>query len=90
MNERREPSREEIARRAHELYLQRGGEHGKNVEDWLRAEKELSEKSVAGPTKTRATQAGRSASVRSRLLKPGYQAVGSVVSLVPLDVYGVN
>src|SRR2546425_4191414 len=38
----REPSGEEIARRAHELYLQRGGEHGKDVEDWVRAEKELS------------------------------------------------
>jgi hypothetical protein len=35
----REPSGEEIARRAHELYLQRGGEHGKDVEDWVRAEK---------------------------------------------------
>ncbi|PYT68921.1 MAG: hypothetical protein DMG41_31150 [Acidobacteria bacterium] len=30
----REPSEEEIARRAHKLYLQRGGEHGKDVEDW--------------------------------------------------------
>jgi len=39
----REPSGEEIARRAHELYLQRGGEHGKDVEDWVRTEKELSQ-----------------------------------------------
>ncbi len=31
---RREPSGEEIPRRAHELYLERGGEHGKDVEDW--------------------------------------------------------
>jgi hypothetical protein len=36
---RREPSGEEIARRAHELYLQRGGEHGKDVEDWLEPKK---------------------------------------------------
>jgi hypothetical protein len=35
----REPSGEEIARRAHELYLQRGGEHGKDVEDWVRVER---------------------------------------------------
>jgi hypothetical protein len=35
---RREPSGEEIARRAYELYLQRGGEQGKDVEDWVRAE----------------------------------------------------
>ena len=54
---RREPSGEEIARRAHELYLQRGGEHGRDVEDWVRAAKELSEEPVAGPAKTRAAQA---------------------------------
>jgi Protein of unknown function (DUF2934) len=54
MFERRAPSGDEIARRAHELYLQRGGEHGKDVEDWVRAEKELSEGPVA---KTRVGQA---------------------------------
>ena len=59
---RREPSREEIARRAHELYLERGGEHGKDVEDWVRAEKELSDEPVAGPAKTRAGQAVRNLS----------------------------
>ncbi len=59
---RREPSREEIVRRAHELYLQRGGEHGKDVEDWVKAEKELSDEPVAGPTKTRAAQTGRNMS----------------------------
>jgi DUF2934 family protein len=59
---RREPSGEEIARRAHELYLERGGEHGKDVEDWVRAEKELSDEPVAGPTKTRAGQAVRNRS----------------------------
>jgi hypothetical protein len=59
---RREPSGEEIARRAHELYLQRGGEHGKDVEDWVRAEKELSDEPVAEPAKTKAAQAVRNAS----------------------------
>jgi len=57
---RREPSRGEIAHRAHELYVQRGGEHGKDVEDWLRAEKELSDKLASGIVKTKAAQAGRS------------------------------
>jgi hypothetical protein len=57
---RREPSGEEIARLAHDLYLQRGGDHGKDVEDWVRAEKELSDELVAGPAKTRVAQAGRS------------------------------
>ena len=59
---RRELSGEEIARRAHELYLQRGGEHGKDVEDWVRAEQELSNEPVAGPAKTRVAQAARGAS----------------------------
>jgi hypothetical protein len=53
---RKEPSAEDIARRAHELYLERGGEHGRDVEDWVRAEKELSDKPIAVPAKTRATQ----------------------------------
>jgi len=35
----REPSGEEIARRAHELYLQRGGEHGKMSRIGLEPEK---------------------------------------------------
>jgi hypothetical protein len=55
------PSREEIARRAHELFLQRGGEHGQNVEDWVKAEKQLSDEAVAGAAKTKAAQAGRQA-----------------------------
>ena len=43
----REPSGEEIARQAHELYVQRGDEHGKDVEDWVRAEEELRDEPVA-------------------------------------------
>jgi len=35
------PARDEIARRAYELYLERGGQDGHDVEDWLRAEAEL-------------------------------------------------
>jgi hypothetical protein len=54
----RKPSEDEIARRAYELYLQRGGEHGKDVEDWVRAEKELSEELVAKTERTMAAQAG--------------------------------
>ena len=57
---RRKPSGEEIARRAHELYLQRGGEHGRDVEDWVRAEKELSDKAVTRTAKLRSAQARRS------------------------------
>ena len=61
MIERREPSREEIACEAHELYVRRGGEHGKDVDDWVRAEKELRDEPIAGPAKTRTAQARREA-----------------------------
>jgi hypothetical protein len=39
--EQASPTREQIEARAYELYLQRGGEHGHDVEDWLIAENEL-------------------------------------------------
>jgi Protein of unknown function (DUF2934) len=41
--------REAIAKRAFELYLQRGSESGYEVEDWLAAEAELT--AVAAATK---------------------------------------
>ena len=31
----------DIARRAFEIYCQRGGQHGRDQEDWLQAESEL-------------------------------------------------
>ncbi|HMJ12754.1 MAG TPA: DUF2934 domain-containing protein [Polyangiaceae bacterium] len=37
------PSHAEIARRAFELYLARGGTHGADLNDWLRAEHELAQ-----------------------------------------------
>ena len=38
---RRDPVTEAIARRAYELFLERGGTHGHDIEDWLQAEREL-------------------------------------------------
>ncbi len=35
------PTREEIELRAHQIYVERGGAHGQDVEDWLQAESEL-------------------------------------------------
>ena len=35
------PADSEIAARAYQLFLQRGGEHGRDWEDWLTAEREL-------------------------------------------------
>ncbi len=37
------PAREQIERRAYEIYLARGGEPGRELEDWLQAERELRE-----------------------------------------------
>ncbi|WNG38996.1 DUF2934 domain-containing protein [Archangium violaceum] len=35
------PTQEQIARRAYELFLARGGSHGRHEDDWLQAEREL-------------------------------------------------
>jgi len=37
-----EPSEQAIAKRAYELYIARGKEHGRDQDDWLCAERELS------------------------------------------------
>ena len=37
------PSETQIEQRAYELFLERGCEHGRDVEDWLEAERELAE-----------------------------------------------
>lgn len=38
-----QPAYDDIARRAYELYQQRGGNEGQDMDDWLRAEAELRE-----------------------------------------------
>jgi chromosome condensin MukBEF ATPase and DNA-binding subunit MukB len=35
------PLQEQIRRRAHEIYVQRGGQDGSELDDWLKAEGEL-------------------------------------------------
>lgn len=48
-----------VIKLAYELYLRRGGEHGHDVEDWLRAEQILIEqKKRSGPSR-RAADASR-------------------------------
>ena len=37
------PTPEQIAERAYQRYVERGGEPGREVEDWLEAERELRE-----------------------------------------------
>lgn len=41
---------EVIARRAYELFQERGRQPGRDVEDWLRAERELKESKRRGPS----------------------------------------
>ena len=44
-----QPSRlNRIARRAHEIYEARGGNDGKDLDDWLRAEREVDAEIDAG------------------------------------------
>jgi hypothetical protein len=41
-----QPTHEEIARRAYQIYQERGGVPGNEFEDWTRAERELAENGV--------------------------------------------
>ena len=44
------PAREEeIKRRAYEIYLERGEEPGRDLEDWLQAERELASHEITSP-----------------------------------------
>ena len=44
--------RDEIARRAYDIFLARGGAHGHDLEDWLEAESALlTERSLHRPTR---------------------------------------
>ena len=36
-----DPTDEDIRARAYEMYLERGGDHGLDFDDWVRAEREL-------------------------------------------------
>lgn len=42
------PSPEQIRQRAYELHLESGCSHGRDLDDWLRAERELKGKQQAG------------------------------------------
>jgi hypothetical protein len=55
----RQEVKDGIARRAYEIYVQRGGENGKDVEDWLRAEREIRGKPADVLAKSKTAAAGR-------------------------------
>lgn len=51
------PTRDQIEVRAYEIYLQRGGTDGNDVQDWLQAESELLAEAEKDPSQARATAA---------------------------------
>ncbi|HEY4741607.1 MAG TPA: DUF2934 domain-containing protein [Candidatus Acidoferrales bacterium] len=66
MNERKLITQDQIEKRAYELYIERGGEDGHDLENWLDAERQLtesaekstSEQSTSATPKTWAAAAG--------------------------------
>jgi hypothetical protein len=48
------PTREEIEVRAYEIFVERGGTHGLDMEDWLQAERELVDSYVKPVEKAKA------------------------------------
>ena len=44
------PSHDDIARRAHEIWLERGAEPGRELDHWLAAEQELASAAGGGQT----------------------------------------
>lgn len=59
MIEHKEITKEDIAHRAYELYVERGSEPGNDVQDWVKAEKELGAEPIVTPARTKAAQAGQ-------------------------------
>ena len=64
-----EPTHEDIARRAYQLYEDRGGEHGRDREDWFQAERDIRLRDGA---RENPTEEGRDAKAQlpARLLLP--------------------
>jgi hypothetical protein len=61
-----QPAQDEIARRAYELYLQRGSVPGHETDDWLQAEAELSAEGAQSEAADETQPARRSASGSNR------------------------
>lgn len=59
------PSHEEVSRRAYELFLARGAQHGLALEDWLEAERQLTATTHRATKTTAATSPRRRAAATS-------------------------
>ena len=56
MTQNNNPMKEEITRRAYALYLMRGCEHGRDMQDWVQATKELTDESAGKSNETKVAQ----------------------------------
>jgi hypothetical protein len=59
MMDLRKPTTDEITRVAYALYLLRGCGPGSDVEDWVKAEKELADRPIEQPQAPRAARPAR-------------------------------
>jgi hypothetical protein len=53
------PTEEQIARRAYEIYLTRGGDNGHDIDDWLAAERESFERYSPSTKRAKRVAAGQ-------------------------------
>lgn len=85
------PTRQQIAQRAYELYQQRGGAHGRDLEDWLTAERELRNQNLARVQATPVAEEKRPAisTSRQRQARSKSAAAGSTAfdSSKPFDAH---
>lgn len=58
-------SKDRVAERAYEIYKTRGGKPGKDLDDWLQAEKELSKSALGGATVPFPSRKNRSSNSRA-------------------------
>ena len=65
------PGQDEIARRAYELFLQRGSVPGHETDDWLQAEAELSVRGGESEREDRQTSTPATREGTSRRREPG-------------------
>jgi len=58
---------EDVARRAYELFLSRDGQHGRDVDDWLEAERQLTSNGTPPrPARRRSPSHARAATTPAR------------------------
>jgi len=68
MTKIRYPTEDEVRARAYQLYMQRGGQHGHDADDWLQAEYELMQLPVQTIAKLDVTPAKRKQERKSALV----------------------